>query len=159
MPGMKRTTSGSSLYERLCEALRDPETMRKAGTLLLAKMIGLAIVLTLMTKWYLPSEAWADAAPALPPAYQRDQHRVDTGCRIPGVLHAGRIRNAGVGVRALARDRQHPGRRNRRHLHLRRDILALGFRLHVLRGHAMDRHHRIHAARASGNLRFDWSAA
>ena len=64
---MKRTTSGSSLYERLCEALRDPETMRKAGTLLLAKMIGLAIVLTLMTKWYLPSEAWADAAPALPP--------------------------------------------------------------------------------------------
>jgi ammonium transporter, Amt family len=66
---MKTTTSGSALYERLCKALHDPETVRKAGTLLLAKMIGLAIVLTLMTKWYLPSEAWADAAPALPPPH------------------------------------------------------------------------------------------
>ncbi len=32
-------------------------------------MIGLAIVLTLMTKWYLPNEAWADAAPSLPPPH------------------------------------------------------------------------------------------
>ena len=66
---MKKITSGSALYERLREALRDPETIKKGGTLLLAKMIGLAIVLTLMTKWYLPVEAWADAAPSLPPLH------------------------------------------------------------------------------------------
>ena len=66
---MKTITGGSALYERLCKALRDPETMKKAGTLLLAKMIVLAIVLTLMTKWYLPNEAWADAAPSLPPPH------------------------------------------------------------------------------------------
>ncbi len=44
-------------------------------------------------------------------------------------------------------------------MHLRRDLLAVGVRVHVLLGHAADRHHRIHAAWASGNLRFDRSAA
>ena len=92
---MKTITGGSALYERLCKALRDPETMKKAGTLLLAKMIGLAIVLTLMAKWYLTKRGLGRCGtfPAAS-AYQCDQHRMDPGCRIPGVLHAGRIRDA-----------------------------------------------------------------
>ena len=66
---MKNGSSGGGIYERLREALRDSETRKKAGTLLLAKMIGLAIVLTLITKWYLPGQAYADAAPPLPPPH------------------------------------------------------------------------------------------
>jgi len=42
---------------------------KKAGSLLLGKMIGLAIVLFLASKWYLPTQAYADTAPALPPPH------------------------------------------------------------------------------------------
>ena len=40
---------------------------RNAGYLMAGKMIGLALVLLLISKWYLPAAAYADTAPALPP--------------------------------------------------------------------------------------------
>ena len=41
----------------------------KAGYMLLGKMIGLGIVVLLISKWYLPNSAYADAAPPLPPPH------------------------------------------------------------------------------------------
>ena len=54
-------------YSLFRERLRDAEVRKKAGSLLLGKTIGLGIVLFLAAKWYLPTQAYADAAPALPP--------------------------------------------------------------------------------------------
>ncbi len=42
---------------------------RNARSLLAGKMIGLGLVLLVITKWYIPSAAYADAAPPLPPAH------------------------------------------------------------------------------------------
>src|SRR6266478_5755544 len=53
----------------LREKWRDPVVRRNAGSLMLGKMIGLGIVLLLISKWYLPSAAYADAAPPLPPPH------------------------------------------------------------------------------------------
>ncbi len=51
----------------LRERLRDPVVRSKAGRLLLGKMIGLAIVLSLMTRWFLAGDVnAADAAPEIP---------------------------------------------------------------------------------------------
>src|SRR5258707_6580623 len=40
---------------------------RNSGYLMYGKRIGLGLVLLLISKWYLPATAYADAAPALPP--------------------------------------------------------------------------------------------
>ena len=56
-------------YSLFRERLRDAEVRKKAGSLLLGKMIGLAIVLFLASKWYLPVQAFADTAPPLPPPH------------------------------------------------------------------------------------------
>jgi Amt family ammonium transporter len=57
----------SSILTRLREALGDPEIRKKAATLLLAKTIGLAIVLTIMTRWFMASDvSAADAVPTFP---------------------------------------------------------------------------------------------
>src|SRR5579864_8908566 len=56
-------------YGLFLERLRDADVRKKAGSLLLGKMIGLAIVLFLASKWYLPTQAYADTAPALPPPH------------------------------------------------------------------------------------------
>jgi ammonium transporter, Amt family len=56
-------------YSLFLERLRDADVRKKAGSLLLGKMIGLAIVLFLASKWYLPTQAYADTAPALPPPH------------------------------------------------------------------------------------------
>jgi Amt family ammonium transporter len=56
-------------FHLLREKWRDPVVRRNAGMLLAGKTIGLGLVLLLITKWYLPSAAYADAAPPLPPAH------------------------------------------------------------------------------------------
>ncbi|HVN30136.1 MAG TPA: hypothetical protein VMT64_16675, partial [Candidatus Binataceae bacterium] len=56
-------------WELLKERWRDPDIRMKAGYLLLGKMIGLGIVVLLISKWYLPTSAYADAAPPLPPPH------------------------------------------------------------------------------------------
>ncbi len=55
-------------YALLKERWRDPDMRKKAGSLLLGKTIGLAIVVFIIAKAYLPNSAYADTAPALPPA-------------------------------------------------------------------------------------------
>jgi Amt family ammonium transporter len=49
---------------RLRTNWQDPEIRRHVGWLFLGKAIGLAIVLTLMTRWFLPAVLGAQAAPA-----------------------------------------------------------------------------------------------
>src|SRR5258708_34272699 len=61
---MSRTIGGT--FHLLREKLRDPLVRRNAGSLLAGKMIGLGIVLLIISKWYLPATAYADATPALP---------------------------------------------------------------------------------------------
>ena len=96
-------SGATGLWERIRESWRDPMVRRNAGYLMAGKMIGLGLVLLLISKWYLPATAYADTAPALPPPHsQRDQHGLDAGRRIPGFLHAGRLRHARVGIRPLA---------------------------------------------------------
>ena len=56
-----------NVYRMLREKWRDPPVRRNVGYLFAAKAIGLAIVLLLMSKWYVPTSAYADAAPPLPP--------------------------------------------------------------------------------------------
>ena len=52
----------------LREKWRDPMVRRNAGYLLAGKTIGLGLVLLLISKWYLPAAAYADATPpAIPP--------------------------------------------------------------------------------------------
>src|SRR6202158_6453853 len=59
----------AGVFHQLREKWRDPAVRRAAGSLMLGKMIGLGIVLLLISKWYLPSAANADAAPPLPPPH------------------------------------------------------------------------------------------
>src|SRR5271163_1123074 len=61
-------SGATGLWERIREAWRDPMVRRNAGVLMAGKMIGLGLVLLLISKWYLPATAYADTAPALPPA-------------------------------------------------------------------------------------------
>src|SRR5712664_1550414 len=56
-------------FHLLREKWRDPVVRRNAGSLLAGKTIGLGLVLLLITKWYIPSAASADAAPPLPPPH------------------------------------------------------------------------------------------
>src|SRR6202163_1043899 len=56
-------------YSLFRERLRDADVRKKAGSLLLGKMIGLAIVLFFISKVWMPNAAYADTAPALPPPY------------------------------------------------------------------------------------------
>jgi Amt family ammonium transporter len=60
------TDALQSLGGRLRTSWRDPVVRRNAGLLLLGKMIGLGLVLTLITRWFLPEIA--DAQNAAPPA-------------------------------------------------------------------------------------------
>jgi Amt family ammonium transporter len=53
---------------RLRANWQDPEIRRHVGWLCLGKAIGLAIVMTLMTRWFLPAVVGAQAAPAAPAA-------------------------------------------------------------------------------------------
>jgi Amt family ammonium transporter len=55
-------------YNLFREKWRDPVIRTKACYLMLGKMIGLGIVLLTISKWYMPTQAYADAAPPLPPA-------------------------------------------------------------------------------------------
>ena len=71
---------------------------------------------------------------------QRDQHDVGADCCVPRLLHAGRIRDAGGWLRAIARVGEYPRRRDRRHRHLRRHVLGLGLRVHVRAGEWLYRH-------------------
>src|SRR4030081_1686177 len=64
---MSQTIVGA--FHLFREKWRDPVVRRNAGSLLAGKTIGLGLVLLLITKWYLPSAAYADAAPPLPPAH------------------------------------------------------------------------------------------
>src|SRR6266404_7930521 len=59
----------AGVFKQVREKWRDPAIRRAAGSLMLGKMIGLGIVLLLISKWYLPSAAYADAAPPLPPPH------------------------------------------------------------------------------------------
>src|SRR5258708_8572547 len=59
----------AGVFRQLREKLRDPAVRRAAGSLMLAKLIGLGLALLLISKWYLPSAAYADTAPALPPPH------------------------------------------------------------------------------------------
>ena len=61
-------SGATGLWERIRESWRDPMVRRNAGYLMAGKMIGLGLVLLLISKWYLPATAYADTAPALPPA-------------------------------------------------------------------------------------------
>jgi ammonium transporter, Amt family len=54
-------------YNLFREKWRDPVIRKKAGYMMLGKMIGLGIVLLLISKWYMPGSAYADAVPPLPP--------------------------------------------------------------------------------------------
>ena len=56
-------------YQLLKERLHDPHMRKMAVSLLLGKMIGLALVLALISKVWVPSSAYADATPALPPPH------------------------------------------------------------------------------------------
>jgi len=61
------TDALQSLGGRLRASWRDPVVRRNAGLLFLGKMIGLGLVLTLITRWFLPEIADAqNAAPAAP---------------------------------------------------------------------------------------------
>ena len=51
------------------ERWRDPVIRRNAGMLLLGKTIGLALILLLISKWWMPNSAFADAAPPEIPAH------------------------------------------------------------------------------------------
>src|SRR5436305_153767 len=53
---------------RLRTNWQDPEIRRHVGWLFLGKAIGLAIVLTLMTRWFLPAVLGAQAPVAAPAA-------------------------------------------------------------------------------------------
>ena len=112
---------------------QDPLIRRNVGLLFLGKAIGLILVLTAM-KVYLAPVIYAQAARPRPRTRclgQRDQHGLDADRGVPRLRHAGRLRHARGRLRPLARVGQHPGRRHRRHLHLRRPLLGLGLRLHV----------------------------
>ncbi len=54
-------------FKLVRERWRDPQVRKNVGYLLLGKMIGLGIVVFLITRWWVPSAAYADAAPPLPP--------------------------------------------------------------------------------------------
>src|SRR5919201_196363 len=63
-------SSSRSIAERLRTNWQDPLIRRHVGLLFLGKAIGLSIVLTLITRWFLPSVLGAQAAnnpPALDP--------------------------------------------------------------------------------------------
>ena len=65
----------AGVFRQLREKWRDPAIRRAAGSLMLGKMIGLGIVLLLISKWYLPSAAYADAAPRMVIyVHANDQH-------------------------------------------------------------------------------------
>ena len=55
-----------TIGERLRRNWQDPLIRRHVGLLFLGKAIGLSIVLTLITRWFLPSLLGAQAAPATP---------------------------------------------------------------------------------------------
>ena len=57
-----------TVFQRLRTNWQDPQIRRHVGLLFLGKGIGLAIVLTLMTRWFLPAVLGAQAAPAAAPA-------------------------------------------------------------------------------------------
>ena len=57
-----------TLSARLRTNWQDPDIRRHVGMLFLGKAIGLAIVLTLITRWFLPTLLGAQAAPAVAPA-------------------------------------------------------------------------------------------
>src|SRR5947199_269637 len=59
----------SGTFDLLKERLRDPVVRRNAGMLLLGKTIGLALVLSLMTRWFLAGDVNAADAPAEIPAH------------------------------------------------------------------------------------------
>ena len=56
-------------YRLFRERWRDPEIRKQAGYMLLGKTIGLALVVLLISKCYLPNAAYADATPPLPPPH------------------------------------------------------------------------------------------
>ena len=56
-----------TLSARLRTHWQDPDIRRQVGMLFLGKAIGLAIVLTLITRWFLPTLLGAQAAPAAAP--------------------------------------------------------------------------------------------
>src|SRR5258708_6230279 len=60
-------SGATGIWERIRIAWRDPMVRRNAGYLMAGKMIGLGLVLLLISKWYLPATAYAEAAPAVPP--------------------------------------------------------------------------------------------
>ncbi len=90
--------------------------------------------------------AYADTAPALPPPqstrltpYGRWSRRTwFSACRSASSCSS---RDSPARAR-----RSTSGRGHRRHLHLRRHLLAVGLRIHVRAGDAVDRNHRLHAA-------------
>ena len=138
------------------EKWRDPIIRRNALHLLAGKTIGLAILAILISKWYLPGQAYADATPPVIPPHINAINTVWTlvaaylvFCMQVGfvMLEAGFARSREVG--------QYPGRRYRRYLHLRRYLLVMGIRVYVLPRNAMDRYYRLHAAWTGRHLRHD----
>jgi hypothetical protein len=76
------------------------------------------------------------------PDHEHDQcheHGVGAGGRIPGVLHAGRVHDAGGRLRPHAGGGQRPPGVHRRHMPLRPALLGVRVRVHVRR---RQRHHR-----------------
>ena len=56
-------------YHLLRERWRDPVVRRNVGYLMLGKMLGLGIVVFMISKVWVPSSAFADNAPPLPPPH------------------------------------------------------------------------------------------
>src|SRR5262249_40243437 len=63
------TTAIVNIGRLFKERWRDPNVRRNAANLLMGKMIGLALVLLIISKWYLPGVVYADDAPPLPPPH------------------------------------------------------------------------------------------
>ena len=129
-------------WKRLLSNFNDADMRANVLALAGGKVIGLALLLTAMS--VLSAAGAARAGAGAPVAGdQRHQHGVGAARRLPRVLHAGRLRHARSRVRPIARVDQHPRRRHRRHLHLRRHVLGVGLRLHVRAGQRLHRHDRL----------------
>ena len=130
-------TSGSVLA-RLRTSLRDP-AMRVRVLALVGGKMNRSRARRLCDE-HLPLAGRARRRRRPDPENQRHQHGVDADRGVPRVRHAGRLRDARGRLRAIARVDQHPRRGHRRHLHLRRDVLGLGLRVHVRAGQRLHRH-------------------
>ena len=89
-----------SVLARLRTSLRDPAMRVRVLALVGGKMIGLALVVVAMSIFLSPA-VHADAGGPTP-TMNAAQHGVDADRRVPGVRHAGRLRDARGRFRPIA---------------------------------------------------------